>query len=139
MSTENRTIDLTIDENVTYGLLLQFSDENADVFPPTSTPIDLTGFSLRGDIKASLEPGAPVLASFTTAIVSAAEGIAQISLPVETTQLLAQGAKPSRDIYNPRLRLVGYYDILMTRQAGDSPVSFRIMEGSIFISDGVTA
>lgn len=137
MSTENKTIDLTIDENVPYSLLLAFSDENTDVFPTTSTPIDLTGFTLRGVIKNSLEANAATIVSFTTSIVDAAQGVANISLTAANTATIAAAASPTRDKFNPRLRFVGYYDILMTR-TGSAPASFRILEGAIYISDGVT-
>uniref|UniRef100_A0AAU8BU04 Uncharacterized protein n=1 Tax=Salmonella phage PMBT29 TaxID=3137286 RepID=A0AAU8BU04_9VIRU len=46
---------------------------------------------------------------------------------------------PKRDKYNPRQRFAGYYDIIMTRDViGSAISSFRIMEGKVFISDGVT-
>ncbi len=44
MSTENRVIDLVVDENVPYGLLMQFMDVD-DRYPSTSKPVDLTDFS----------------------------------------------------------------------------------------------
>lgn len=137
MATENKTIDLTIDENVPYSLLLAFTDENTDVFPVTATPIDLTGFTLRGTIKNSLESNAITIVNFTTSIVDAAQGVANISLSAANTATIAAAASPTRDKFNPRLRFVGYYDILMTR-TGSAPASFRILEGAVYISDGVT-
>ncbi|AAU05271.1 hypothetical protein [Enterococcus faecalis] len=139
MSTENRVIDLVVDENVPYGLLMQFMDVDDSVYPSTSKPVDLTDFSLRGSIKSSLEDGAETVASFTTAIVDAAQGVASISLPVSAVTTIASKASKERDRYNPRQRLAGYYDVIITRTAvGSAASSFRIMEGKVYISDGVT-
>lgn len=139
MSTENRVIDLVVDENVPYGLMMQFLDVDDSTYPPTSKPVDLTGFSLRGTIKSNLEEGAETLASFTTSIVDAAQGVASISLPVSAVTTIASKASKERDRYNPRQRLAGYYDVIITRTAvGSAASSFRIMEGKVYISDGVT-
>ncbi len=139
MSTENRVIDLVVDENVPYGLLMQFMDVDDSVYPSTSKPVDLTGFSLRGTIKSNLEDGAETLASFTTSIVDAKQGVASISLPVSAVATIASKASKERDRYNPRQRLAGYYDVIITRTAiGSAASSFRIMEGKVYISDGVT-
>lgn len=139
MSTENRVIDLVVDENVPYGLLMQFMDVDDSVHPSTSTPVDLTGFSLRGTIKSNLEEGAETLASFTTSIIDAKQGVASISLPISAVTTIASKASKERDKYNPRQRLAGYYDVIITRTAvGTTTSSFRIMEGKIYISDGVT-
>jgi hypothetical protein len=137
MSTENRTIDLTIDKNVPFGMLLSFSEENTDVFPPTNTVIDLTDFTMRGTIKNSLEANAQTLGTFTATILSASGGLAQISLTAAQATALSAAASDVRDKYNPRLRFVGYYDVLMTR-GGNNPSSFRVLEGTVYISDGVT-
>ena len=139
MSTENRVIDLVVDENVPYGLLMQFMDVDDSVYPSTSKPVDLTGFSLRGTIKSNLEEGAETLASFTTSIIDAKQGVASISLPVNAVTTIASKASKERDRYNPRQRLAGYYDVIITRTAvGSAASSFRIMEGKVYISDGVT-
>lgn len=135
MSTENRVVDLVIDENVPYGLLMQFFDVDESVYPNTETPINLTGFSLKGVIKTSLDASAPTVATFNTAVIDAAQGVATISLPVEAVKALGLVASPERDKYNMRQRFVGYYDIIMSRN-GSAPA--RIMEGKVYISDGVT-
>ncbi|AAQ92752.1 hypothetical protein T5.136 [Escherichia phage T5] len=58
MSTENRVIDLVVDENVPYGLLMQFMDVDDSVYPSTSKPVDLTDFSLlEGVLKAAWKMG----------------------------------------------------------------------------------
>ncbi|ECP6930346.1 phage tail protein [Salmonella enterica] len=90
-------------------------------------------------MKASLDENAETLASFTTKIIDAAQGAIAISLPVESVENIGARASKDRDRYNPRQRFAGYYDIIMTRDViGSAISSFRIMEGKVFISDGVT-
>lgn len=139
MSTENRVIDIVIDEKVPYGLIMQFMDVDDSVYPPTEVPVNLTGYSLRGTIKPSLDENAEVLANFKTRVIDAAQGAAAISLSVADVTNIGEKASKERDKYNPRQRFAGYYDILMTRDVIGSEVSsFRIMEGKVYISDGVT-
>ncbi|AJA41762.1 L-shaped tail fiber assembly [Escherichia phage DT571/2] len=139
MSTENRVIDIVVDEKVPYGLIMQFMDVDDSVYPPSETPVNLAGYSLRGTIKSSLDENAETLASFTTSIIDAAQGAAAISLSVADVTNIGEKASKERDKYNPRQRFAGYYDILMTRDVIGSEVSsFRIMEGKVYISDGVT-
>lgn len=138
MATENRTVDLTIDENVPFGMLLQFQDIDDSVYPPTSKPVDLTGFTLKGVIRENLENNGAVLATFVTSVVDAKQGVASISLTAATTTDLGNKASSTRDRFNQRLRFLGYYDIIMSRTGGTSPTSFRIIEGAVYLSDGVT-
>ena len=139
MSTENRVIDIVVDEKVPYGLIMQFMDVDDSVYPPSEVPVNLTGYSLRGTIKSSLEESSEVLASFTTRVVDAAQGAAAISLSAADVSNIATKASKERDKYNPRQRFAGYYDIIMTRDVVGSEVSsFRIMEGKVYVSDGVT-
>lgn len=139
MSTENRVIDIVIDEKVPYGLIMQFMDVDDSVYPPTEVPVNLTGYSLRGTIKSSLDEDAETLATFKTRIIDAAQGAAAISLSVGDVNNIGIKASKERDKYNPRQRFAGYYDILMTRDVIGSEVSsFRIMEGKVYVSDGVT-
>lgn len=139
MSTENRVIDIVVDEKVPYGLIMQFMDVDDSVYPPTEVPVNLTGYSLRGTIKSSLDENAEILANFKTRVIDAAQGAAAISLSVADVTNIGEKASKERDKYNPRQRFAGYYDILMTRDVIGSEVSsFRIMEGKVYISDGVT-
>ncbi|AIW04092.1 tail protein [Salmonella phage Stitch] len=139
MSTENRVIDIVVDEKVPYGLIMQFMDVDDSVYPPTEVPVNLTGYSLRGTIKSSLDENAEVLANFKTRVIDATQGAAAISLSVADVTNIGEKASKERDKYNPRQRFAGYYDILMTRDVIGSEVSsFRIMEGKVYISDGVT-
>lgn len=137
MSTENKVIDVTIDENVPFGMVLQFLD--VDEVTGVETPINMTGYTLRGSISKTLEGTPSILAQFTTAIVDPAQGIASISLSKAQISTLAAAALPDRDKYNPRVRQVGFYDVILTRSSlGSETSSTRIMEGRISVSDGVT-
>ncbi|AXC43068.1 tail protein [Salmonella phage S124] len=139
MSTENRVIDIVVDEKVPYGLIMQFMDVDDSVYPPAEVPVNLTGYSLRGTIKASLDEDAETLATFKARVIDAAQGAAAISLSISDVTNIGNKASKERDKYNPRQRFAGYYDILMTRDVIGSEVSsFRIMEGKVYISDGVT-
>ena len=139
MSTENRVIDIVIDEKVPYGLIMQFMDVDDSVYPPTESPVNLTGYSLRGTIKANLDENAETLATFKTSVIDATHGTATISLSISDVTNIGNKASKERDKYNPRQRFAGYYDILMTHNDTGSEVgSFRIMEGKVYISDGVT-
>lgn len=139
MSTENRVIDIVVDEKVPYSLIMQFMDVDDSVYPPTEVPVNLTGYSLRGTIKSSLDENAEVLANFKTHVIDADQGAAAISLSIADTTNIGEKASKERDKYNPRQRFAGYYDILMTRDVIGSEVSsFRIMEGKVYISYGVT-
>ncbi|EIS1948468.1 hypothetical protein LZD12_004769, partial [Salmonella enterica] len=114
-------------------------DVDDSVYPPTEVPVNLTGYSLRGTIKSSLDENAEVLANFKTRVIDAAQGAAAISLSVADVTNIGEKASKERDKYSPRQRFAGYYDILMTRDVIGSEVSsFRIMEGKVYISDGVT-
>lgn len=139
MSTENRVIDIVIDEKVPYGLIMQFMDVDDSAYPPTESPVNLTGYSLRGTIKANLDDDAETLATFKTSVIDATHGAATISLSISDVTNIGNKSSKERDKYNPRQRFAGYYDILMTRDGTGSEVgSFRIMEGKVYISDGVT-
>lgn len=47
MSTENRVVDIILDQNVSYGLMLQFMDIDDSAYPATETPVNLTGVTLK--------------------------------------------------------------------------------------------
>lgn len=141
MNTENKTVDLVIDTNVAYGMIIQISDVTYNNGIPTgSAAVNITGASFRGSIRKELSPSSPIIESFSISIQSAVDGVALMRLTKAQTQNLANQASPERDKYNPRVRFVGYYDVLMTRApvAGDA-LEFRILEGKLYVSDGVTA
>ncbi|XAG95869.1 L-shaped tail fiber protein [Kononvirus KKP3711] len=136
MSIENKMVDLSVEANIPYGLLMQFEDVETLLDSENIVPINLTGSTFKGAIKASLDPGAALLETFTITVVDAASGVVAVSLSKTQTANLTTKASKIRDKYNPRLRFVGYYDIIMTKTSSNT--NFRVLEGKVYISDGVT-
>uniref|UniRef100_A0AAU8EDW0 LtfC/p132/Gp6 beta-sandwich domain-containing protein n=2 Tax=unclassified bacterial viruses TaxID=12333 RepID=A0AAU8EDW0_9VIRU len=139
MSTENRVVDIILDQNVSYGLMLQFMDIDDSAYPATETPVNLTGVTLKSSIKDSLESTGVKLADFVVTVVNATQGQASLGLTAATVATIVSKASKERDKYNPRLRFAGYYDVIMTKGTGAAATSYRVMEGSVYVSDGVTA
>lgn len=137
MSIENKTVDISIEANTPYTLLMQFADVEDLNGITSSTVIDLTGCTFAGSIKADLNSGSPILENFTITLVDAPRGIVSVGLSKAQTVTLASKASSLRDKYNPRLRFLGYYDIVLTKAS--TSTSFRVLEGKVYISDGVTA
>lgn len=136
MSIENKMVDLSVEANIPYGLLMQFEDVETLLDSENIVPINLTGATFKGAIKDSLDPGAALLETFTITVIDAASGVVAVSLSKTQTANLTTKASKTRDKYNPRLRFVGYYDIIMTKTSSNT--NFRVLEGKVFISDGVT-
>lgn len=136
MSIENKIVDLSVEANIPYGLLMQFEDVETLLDSENIVPINLTGFTFKGAIKDSLDPEAVLLETFTITIIDAANGVVGISLSKTQTANLTTKASKIRDKYNPRLRFAGYYDIIMTKTSNNT--NFRVLEGKVYISDGVT-
>lgn len=80
MSTENRVVDIILDQNVSYGLMLQFMDIDDSAYPATETPVNLTGVTLKSSIKDSLESTGVKLADFVVTVVNATQGQASLGL-----------------------------------------------------------
>lgn len=141
MSTENKTVDLVVEANVAYGMIIQISDVTVtNGINVANTPVNITGASFRGSIRKELSSASPVIENFSIAVQSPTDGIALIRLTKAQTQNIMSKASTQRDKYNPRIRFVGYYDILMTRApAAGEALEFRILEGKLYVSDGVTS
>uniref|UniRef100_A0AAU8EEG3 LtfC/p132/Gp6 beta-sandwich domain-containing protein n=2 Tax=Viruses TaxID=10239 RepID=A0AAU8EEG3_9VIRU len=114
MSTENRVVDIILDQNVSYGLMLQFMDIDDSAYPATETPVNLTGVTLKSSIKDSLESTGVKLADFVVTVINATQGQASLGLTAATVATIVSKASKERDKYNPRLRFAGYYDVIMT-------------------------
>ena len=119
--------------------MLQFMDIDDSAYPATETPVNLTGVTLKSSIKDSLESTGVKLADFVVTVVNATQGQASLGLTAATVTTIVNKASKERDKYNPRLRFAGYYDVIMTRGTGATATSYRVMEGSVYVSDGVTA
>lgn len=134
---ENRTVDLVIDSNTSFAYIMEFMDVTTDFMNSIDSrvPVDLTGATFKGDIKKELDASAPVLSSFDFSIVTPKSGIATMSLTSAKVKAVADQASKERDKYNNRIRFAGYYDVLIT-YPNKQPM--RILEGKIYVSDGVT-
>lgn len=135
MIIENRTVDLRMDANIDFGYLLQFTEVLVDDSGrETVNPVDLTGFTFKGSISDELQSGM-VLANFDIEIADATKGIVTLFLAKDIVNTLPRRKDSKAEEYNSRLKFVGYYDVVSTNTL-DSQV--RILEGKIFISEGVT-
>jgi len=143
----NKTINLMLEDNTNFGILITLfnTEEEFTAHPVTGeplkvtdidTPLDLDYFTFSGKISKSLEEGSPPLVSFTFEVINAATGALSIYLSEAEVKSLVPLADTKRDIYNPRLRFLGYYDINMTSTETNN--IDRLMQGKVFISDGVT-
>ena len=74
MSIENKMVDLSVEANIPYGLLMQFEDVETLLDSENIVPINLIGATFKGAIKDSLDPGAVLLETFTITVIDAAWG-----------------------------------------------------------------
>lgn len=134
---ENRVVDLVVDSNVPFAYVLKFQDVTVGVNNDIEelVDVDITGATFKGFIKAGLDQSDTKITEFDAKVVTPKTGIATMSLTKEKVALLEKAASKERDKYNSRLRFVGYYDILMT-MPNKQPT--RILEGKVYINDGVT-
>lgn len=135
MIIENRTVDLRMDANIDFGYLLQFTEVLVDDSGrETVNPVDLTGFTFKGSISDELQSG-KILANFDIEIADATKGIVTLFLDKDIVNTLPRRKDSKAEEYNSRLKFVGYYDVVSTNTLGSQ---VRILEGKIFISEGVT-
>lgn len=135
MIIENRTVDLRMDANIDFGYLLQFTEVLVDDSGrETVNPVDLTGFTFKGSISDELQSG-KILANFDIEIADATKGIVTLFLAKDIVNTLPRRKDSKAEEYNSRLKFVGYYDVVSTNTLGSQ---VRILEGKIFISEGVT-
>lgn len=131
---ENRTVDLVVDANIEFAYALAFENVSNSGFGEQVSPMDISGLSLRGSISADIE-GVEHLADFSFRTVKPEAGITSMELSKDVVKELHKVAEPERDKFNPRLRFVGYYDVISTNKGMSDT---RILEGKVYISDGVT-
>jgi hypothetical protein len=104
--------DINIEQNSDFIVTITVTDG--------STPIDLTGYTLYSQIRET--PSSAVLASFTTSIVNAAQGIFQMVLLAAVTKTLPSNIGALR------------YDVLMTKAGSQQ----RLIYGNANIRDAIT-
>lgn len=134
---ENRVLDLSIDSKIAFAYVLKFQDVTIDELGnQTLTDIDITGATFKSSIKDSLDSTGKLITNIDVKVATPKAGIATMTITKDKVDLLEAAASPDRDRYNPRIRFVGYYDIVMT-MPNKTPI--RILEGKVYINDGVTA
>lgn len=145
---DEKTLDIVLEDGADFGyrLTLVEVEEVCTNHPVTGeainckeveSPIPITDVTFSGKISKSLDEGSTPLLSFTFTIESATKGVLRMSLTDTQVKSLVTQASTERDKYNPRLRFLGYYDIISTHTP--SSVDTRLMQGKVYISDGVTS
>lgn len=140
-----KTLNIVLEEFTDFGFRLTFKEKSEECTPhpvtgePTNCkevasvlPVD--GLQFTGSIKETLADDAPILAQFIFSMVAAADGIVEMTLSQETVDALAQG-RPG-NLGSTRQRQIGFYDVITYDPVGG--VTTRIMQGTVYVSDGVT-
>jgi hypothetical protein len=104
--------DINIEQNSDYLVTITVTSG--------STPINLTGYTLYSQIRET--PSSSVLASFTTEIIDAADGIFQMTLSASVTKTLPAAIGALR------------YDVLMVKTGSQQ----RLIYGNINVRDAIT-
>ncbi len=134
---ENRVLDLVVDSKIAFAYVLKFQDVTVDAFDVTTlTDIDITGATFKSSIKDSLDAGSKLITDIDVKVATPKAGIATMTLTKDKVDIIEKAAVKERERFNPRIRFVGYYDVIMT-MPNKTPI--RILEGKVYINDGVTA
>lgn len=142
-----KTLDIVLEDNTDFGFRLTFKDisQNCTEHPVTGEQIncvdvendlDITDLTFEGDISLSLDEPSTALVSFTFTTVSALEGILDMTLTAAQIKGLVTQASSTRDKYDPRRRFLGYYDVNSVDSI--SGITTRLLQGTVYVSDGVT-
>lgn len=115
-------IDLPVEQGATFSWALTIKADDL--------PVDITGYSFRGQIRDTYSSGA-ILASFTFTITDATAG--QVSMTMTAAETTAITVDPATSY--ERTITNATYDVEMVDTAG---TVFRILEGTALISPEVT-
>ncbi|QPB12124.1 hypothetical protein [Providencia phage PSTCR5] len=133
---ENRVLDLSVDSKIAFAYVLKFQDVSVDPQGnTTTTDIDITGATFKSSIKDSLDDDGRLITDIDIRVATPNAGIATMTITKDKVDILEKAAVKDREKYNPRIRFVGYYDVIMT-MPNKTPI--RILEGKVYINDGVT-
>lgn len=133
---ENRVLDLSIDSKIAFAYVLKFQDVSVDSQGNTTmTDIDITGATFKSSIKDSLDASGKLITDIDVKVATPKAGIATMTITKDKVDIIEKAAVKDREKYNPRIRFVGYYDVIMTIP-NKTPI--RILEGKVYINDGVT-
>lgn len=142
-----KSLDIVLEDNADFGLRLTLSSitEECDSHPVSGeqincrdveTPIDLTTITFSGSISKSLDEGSATIENFTFIVNDATSGQVEMTLTKAQVKALVTQASSERSASNPRQRFLGYYDVMSFESQAN--VNTRIMQGRVYISDGVT-
>lgn len=143
---DEKTSDLILEEFADFGVRLTLEDVLTQCTPhpvtgelincvDTFSPTDLTGATFAADVVDTLEDSGVVLGSFNFTVVGdPSAGVVDMTMSSATIDTIS-AVGGVRDKYDKRLRLVGYYDVVIT----NGGVATRIFQGRILVSDGATA
>ncbi|QAY02229.1 tail protein [Vibrio phage VspSw_1] len=143
---DQKTYDIILEEGADYGLRLRLKETELQCTenPVTGAqencveaenPINLTFQEFSGTIADSFEETATEIGNFSFQKTDAVNGVVDMSLGRAEVLAMLPYAQPTRDKYNPRIRFLGYYDVLVRDTQSD--VVTRIMQGKVYFSDGV--
>jgi hypothetical protein len=109
--------NLTIEQGATFKKSVTIKEAT------TGLPRDLTGYTVRGQIRATYEDVAP-LTAFNCIITTPASGVFTFELPTDTTKIL--------DFE------VAVYDLELVQTASFPENVERIMQGNVYLSKEAT-
>lgn len=143
---DQKTYDIILEEGADFGLRLRLKETelqctqnpvtgNDENCVEVENPINLTYQEFSGVIADSFESDADTIGNFSFQKTDTVNGVVDMSLGRAEVLAMLPYAKPTRDKYNPRIRLLGYYDVLVRDTQSD--VVTRIMQGKVYLSDGV--
>jgi hypothetical protein len=107
-------LNILIEQNATFNKVLT-------IYSTGTTPLNLTGKTLRGQVRYNLQDAEPAATfTFTAANQNTDPGVCTMLIPASVTSTLKQSK--------------GYYDVELV----DGVTVTRLLEGQVFISLGAT-
>lgn len=119
------TLNIEIEQGASFYRLLTVKDNSG-------TPIDLTGYTFRGQVRSKYSD-ASILAAFTFTILNQVSATGQVEMTM--TDIVTAGIPVASVSDNSRPSTPGIYDVEMV--SGSGTVT-RLLEGSADISPEVT-
>lgn len=139
--------DIIIEEGATFNRVLTVRQAAIPADPTTGSPevpaapIDITGYTGRGEIRKDFVASSPILATFVVAISDPTNGVFKISIDATTTASLVDDANRDTDYYSSNYSdtsnnvQIGFYDIELDDGSG---FITRLLNGRVFFSDEIT-
>ncbi len=141
-----KTLDIVLEEYADFGYQLTFQEvtQQCSEHPVTGEPtnckdvasiLPVDSLTFSAEISDNLTDDRNLLDSFTISMAFAPDGIIEMTLTKEQIVALAVN-RPNNQKAGERMRLIGYYDLVSLDPSAD--VTTRLMQGKVYISDGVT-